>query len=115
MVRINNSRSRPLDVRMTREIGADKLSVPGPVILRVGCGVDTNESTALPDESFERGLLIGIENVTGRVQKHGHSIPRQIFISENGRIFACVNDESMLASERTNRGNSPRDRVMAKA
>src|SRR2546427_3252740 len=100
---------------MTRKIGAGKQSVPGPVIFRVGCRMDTNESTALPDESFERGLLIEIENVTGRVQKHGHSIPRQIFISEDSRIFARVNDKSMLVSERTNRGNSRRDRVMAKA
>src|SRR5437016_9655044 len=44
---------RGLDLRVAREIGADELPVPGPLILGVASRVNSNEPAASPDVAFK--------------------------------------------------------------
>ncbi len=67
---ILDQQCRILRFRVTEEVRADEPSVPGPVVLRVGRGMDPDVAAAVADVSLERGLLVGVEHVAGRRQEH---------------------------------------------
>ena len=57
---------RVLNLRVAGEPGADEAAVPRPVIFGVAGGMNADKAAARADVSFERSLLLLIEDVPGR-------------------------------------------------
>jgi hypothetical protein len=113
MIRAGDLQQSGLDGRMTRKIGAGKFAVPWPFILGIRSGVDTGETASVANELFKGGLLIRIENVTGRVEKYDNTVSRQISLAECRRVFRGVDIETRLGSERPDSRDPGRNRVVA--
>src|SRR6056297_237020 len=63
-----------LYLRVAFEIGSHHVSVPGPFIFGIGCGVNARKSAAVLDKAFKSFLLGLIQYVSGCTQKNNSSI-----------------------------------------
>src|ERR1700730_12028224 len=104
-----------LDLRVVCEIGADKPPVPRPLILGVAGRVDAGEPAAGADEGLEGGLLAWVEDLSRGAEEDDDSVPGEFRRSEAAAVLGAVDAEPVLGTQRFDRGNALRDRVVAKA
>src|SRR5881296_2103026 len=97
---------------MTLEVGADELTIPRPVIFGIRRRMDPDEPTAETDESFERRLFNGIEDVPGRVQENDDSELRQLDFIENRCVFRTDDAKTVFAPQSTNGRDPCRNRIV---
>ena len=83
-----------LDVGVAEEVGAHQRAVERPVVLRVGRRMDADVPAAGADPGLERGLLVVVEHVTRRQQKHHHLESRQVVGRKLRRILGRLGDVS---------------------
>ena len=69
---------------------AELLSVPGPLVLGVGCGVDADPSAAAQHPVSERLLLRIIEHVACRREEHDRAVAREPLARECARVLGVV-------------------------
>ncbi len=104
-----------LDLRVRLEPGADQLAVPGPVVLGVGRGVHARVAAARVDVVLERGLLFGIQHVTGRGKPNDGGESGQVVGVERGRVLGGLDREPVLRAELLDRGDTGGNRVVPEA
>jgi hypothetical protein len=106
---------RGLVGRVALEVGADEPAVPGPVVLRVGRGVDARVAAARLDVALERGLLRGVEGIPGRGEEDD-----RVVLPERGRgevrgVLGPVDGDAVRARHLADRGAADGDRVVPEA
>jgi hypothetical protein len=67
------------------------------------------------DVALEIVLLCGVEYVAGCVQENNSSISSEILRSERAGVFGCVDGESILLSELSDRGDPDSDGGVAES
>ena len=81
---------------VTLKLSTYQFVVPGPVVLRIGSGVDAHKSAPGLDVALKRHLLIGIEDVAGRAEKHHGAVVFEAVLREIRRVFGCIHPEVSL-------------------
>src|SRR5215467_13066051 len=78
MTAVRDMDGRRLDLRVAREIGTDKPSVPRPLILGVAGRVNAGEPAAGADEALKGGLLGRVEDVSCRGKEDDDAVPGEL-------------------------------------
>ena len=100
---------------MAVEITPYELAVPGPVILCIGSGVDSDVSATRLHITLQRLLLLRIQNVARRAEKYDGVELSEIRIVEISRILSRGHGESVLVAHDAQRVPARFDRIMAVA
>ena len=100
---------------MVCEIRAEKPPVPGPLILGVAGGVDAGEPPAGADEALDGSLLAWVEDLSRGAEEDDDPVPGEFRRIEPAGVLGAVHAEPVLGTQRFDRGNALRNRVVAKA
>src|SRR5437868_15089310 len=95
MRRVLSHERRGLDGRMTDELGAEELQVPGPIVPGIGSGMDAEESSTAAYVGLQRVLPGLVEHLASCVQEHdrldaSQSVRREgswVLGREHGKTF----------------------------
>ena len=109
MAKVLDADRRALDLRVAREIGADEPPIPWPLILGVACRVDADKPATQSDVSFQGCLLVPVEDVSGRAEKHNHLVLAEKRVAEPRSIFRAVDRKPMLGAEPMDGGDPLRN------
>ena len=90
---------RFLNMRMALEIRADQLAIPGPFVFGVRRRVYADISAALLDVALEGRLLVVIQHIAGRIQKHHRAVARQIRPGEGRSVLRMLDGESVFVAD----------------
>src|SRR2546427_1291246 len=108
VTRILDPDNRRLDGRVTLEVRANQLPIPGPAVLGITRRVNASKATTGPDIAFEGCLLTVIEDVA-RCQEEDHCpVAGQVGIRERAGIFGGIDQIPVLGSQLVDGGYSGR-------
>src|SRR5688572_20857655 len=81
-----------------------------------GRAVDPHESTARPDITFKRGLLLGIQDIARRKEENNRLVLRKLLVVEHpARVLGPENFEIVEQAEFLDRFNAGVDRIVMPA
>lgn len=91
VVFVNHDHGGFLRFGMALKVRAYQLVVPGPVVFRVGGGVDAHKSTPAANVLLECILLSVVQNVAGSAQEYHRLVFRKAVGVEKGSIVGSFN------------------------
>jgi len=103
-----------LYVRVTIEVRADQLAVPGPLILGVGRSVNADKPSSALNKALKCGLLVWVEYVSRRVEENDGSVVVQRLVVKYGAVFCRMDREAVGIPQAANGRYRGRNRVVSK-
>jgi hypothetical protein len=84
-------------------------------LLELGRLADADEAAAAIDVSLQRGLLAGVQDVTGGVHERHGAVPLQVGDADRGRLPRHVDGEVVRGAERLDGGGGGRSGGIGRA
>src|SRR5687767_10430492 len=118
MTLVQHAKSAFPDVRVVGvalEVRSRESSVPWPLVLGIGRGVDADPTTTCLDVALERVLLWRVQDVPGGVEKDDRAEAFEVALGECACVLRRLDREAVLAPESLHRRNASLDGAVSEA